>query len=211
MGLAPKPWRRACVRVAASLAALLGALAVHAQQPLLVPGQPIPLLAPPPPQARTPLQEATRLARRGEPAAALAILDKQVADDPRDVRSRFLRGIVLSDLKRTPEAIEAFAALTREYPELTEPYNNLAVLHAGEGRYDEARRALEQALVASPQNATARANLGDIYVQLAREAYERALAADPKNRALRAKLTAIGELGRASPPESAPASTGESK
>lgn len=197
--------------VAVVVATLLTLGDCAAQQPILVPGQPLPSLAPPPERPPTPFQAASRLQRRGDPAGALAILEKHLADEPRDVQSRFLRGVVLSDLKRSAEAIEAFAALTREYPEISEPYNNLAVLYAGDGRFDEARRALEQSLVANPRNAIARANLGDVYVQLARDAYERALADDPRNRPLRAKLTAITEIAREKPSAPAPTVNGETK
>jgi tetratricopeptide (TPR) repeat protein len=169
-----------------------------------------PMIAPPAPVLpRTPAQEAARLQRRGDVDGALALLDKRIAEAPRDTQARFLRGVILTDLKRTAEAAEVFAALTREFPDLPEPYNNLAVLHAAAGRYDEARRALEQSLLANPLNAVARQNLGDVHVQLAREAYERALAQEPRDRALRAKLALIGELAKL--PAGAPASPAPSQ
>jgi tetratricopeptide (TPR) repeat protein len=39
-----------------------------------------------------------------------------------------------------------FTKLTDDYPELPEPYNNLAVLYAAAGQYDKARAALEMAI-----------------------------------------------------------------
>ena len=39
-----------------------------------------------------------------------------------------------------------FEQLTEDFPELPEPYNNLAVLYAADGQLDRARAALELAL-----------------------------------------------------------------
>lgn len=211
-------WRRTGTRLVAALAltsGVAGEFAMHAfgsaaDRIGLARVAAQPMIAPPAPTLpRTPAQEAARLQRRGDPEGALALLDKRIAEAPRDTQARFLRGVILTDLKRTAEAAEVFAALIREFPDLPEPYNNLAVLHAAAGRYDEARRALEQSLLANPLNAVARQNLGDIYVQLAREAYERALAQEPRDRALRAKLALIGELAKV-PATQTPASASSS-
>ena len=43
-------------------------------------------------------------------------------------------------------AIATFSALIEDYPELPEPYNNLAVLYAQKGEYEGARIALESAV-----------------------------------------------------------------
>jgi len=64
---------------------------------------------------------------------------------PQDAEARFSRGLVLVKLSRTDEAIKVFADLTRDYPQLPEPYNNLAVLYAQKGDYEKARDALEAA------------------------------------------------------------------
>ena len=56
---------------------------------------------------------------------------------------------------------------------MSEPWNNLAVLYASEGRFDEARETLIAALERKP-TAIGYANLGDIYASLARRAYGRA-------------------------------------
>ena len=49
------------------------------------------------------------------------------------------------------EAIAIFQRLTAGYPELPEPYNNLAVLYARQGDFDRRRAALEKALRANPR------------------------------------------------------------
>jgi Flp pilus assembly protein TadD len=106
--------------------------------------------------------------------SALIQLDARLATNPRDVQAKFKRATVLARLNRDNEAITAFTKLTQTYPELPEPYNNLAALYAKEGRYDEARVALETATKANPSYALAYENLGDLYLRLASESYKRA-------------------------------------
>ena len=106
--------------------------------------------------------------------SALIQLDARLATNPRDVQAKFKRATVLARLNRDDEAITAFTELTQAYPELPEPYNNLAALYAKKGRYDEARVALETATKANPSYALAYENLGDLYLRLASESYKRA-------------------------------------
>ncbi|MCR4304766.1 MAG: hypothetical protein NUV63_11180, partial [Gallionella sp.] len=87
-----------------------------------------------------------------------------------------------------------FSALTGDYPELPEPYNNLAVLYAGQGQYDNAKLALEMAIRTHPSYATAHENLGDIYAKMASQAYDRALQLDRSNTATQTKLAMIQDL-----------------
>jgi tetratricopeptide (TPR) repeat protein len=106
--------------------------------------------------------------------AALRQLDARIATNPRDVQAKFKRATVLARLNRDDEAITAFTELTQAYPELPEPYNNLAALYAKKGRYEDARVALETAVKANPGYALAYDNLGDLYLRLASESYKRA-------------------------------------
>lgn len=106
--------------------------------------------------------------------SALTQLDARLKTNPRDVQAKFKRATVLARLNRDDEAIAAFTELTQAYPELPEPYNNLAALYAKKGRYDEARVALETATKANPSYALAYENLGDLYLRLASESYKRA-------------------------------------
>jgi Flp pilus assembly protein TadD len=140
------------------------------------------------------LREARDAIARGDYAAAGARLDRLLADRPREAQARFLKGIVQTSLGETDAAILTFRALTEDYPELPEPYNNLAVLYAQKGDYNGARTALETALVASPDFAVARENLGDIYVRLAAANYDRAAALDRGNKTVPAKLALVRQL-----------------
>ena len=62
-----------------------------------------------------------------------------LASRPKDARGRFLKGLILTEQNKPNEAIKVFTDLSQDYPELPEPYNNLAVLYASQGQYDKAR------------------------------------------------------------------------
>ena len=87
-----------------------------------------------------------------------------------------------------------FLKLTEDYPELPEPYNNLAVLYASQSQYDKARAALEMAIRTNPSYATAHENLGDVYAKLASQAYSKALQLDSNNAGVQPKLALIRDL-----------------
>ena len=144
--------------------------------------------------AASAVEEAQTLVNQGHLDAALSKLDKQLKTAPQDAEARFMRGLVLTRLNRTEEAIKAFADITRDYPQLPEPYNNLAVLYAQQGDYEKARDALEAALATHPSYATAHENLGDIYAALAGAAYNRALMLDQGNQTVRNKLSFVNKL-----------------
>lgn len=142
----------------------------------------------------TPVQQAQAQLGSGDLQGALKTLDKYLAGAPQDAEARFTRGLVLVKLNRTEDAIKTFADLTRDYPQLPEPYNNLAVLYAQQGDYEKARDALEAALATHPAYATAHENLGDIYAALAGAAYNRAVTLDANNQSVRYKQNLINQL-----------------
>lgn len=142
----------------------------------------------------TELQRVQALQAAGKPDAALKLADETLTRNPRDAQMRFVRGVLLMELQRPADAREVFRQLTEDFPELPEPYNNLAVLYASDGQLDNARAALEMALRAAPGHSTALENLGDVYLQMAADAYERASKAEPSNRQARAKLVLAREL-----------------
>ncbi len=139
------------------------------------------------------LQDLQSLVKQGQLTQALEKADQLLAAKPRDAQVRFLKGVVLSELNRGNEAVTVFQKLTEDYPELPEPYNNLAVLYAQQRQYDKARTALEMAIRTHPSYATAHENLGDIYARLASQAYDKALALDSSNAAAQNKLAMIRE------------------
>jgi Tfp pilus assembly protein PilF/ketosteroid isomerase-like protein len=122
--------------------------------------------------------DIARLAQSGNGEEALKRIDAILSRQPADAQMRFMKGVMLSETRPT-EAIAIFTRLTRDYPKLPEPYNNLAVLHAAAGQYDKAKAALDKALRTSPAYATAFENLGDVHARLASQAYDKALQIDP--------------------------------
>jgi Flp pilus assembly protein TadD len=134
------------------------------------------------------LADVQRLHGAGQSAAALQRADQFLATNPKDPQMRFLKGVVLSDIKRDVEALAVFQKLSEDYPDLPEPYNNLAALHAAAGDYAKARATLELALRTHPGYAIAHENLGDVYAALAAQSYARALALEPGNATVPPKL-----------------------
>lgn len=137
--------------------------------------------------------EVQKMMSSGRATEALQRAEQFLAGKPRDPMMRFLKGLSLSQLGRSAEAITTFTKLTEDYPELPEPFNNLAVLYAQQGQYDKARTALEMAIRTNPSYATAYENLGDVYAKLASQAYSKALQIDTRS-AVAPKLAMIRDL-----------------
>jgi tetratricopeptide (TPR) repeat protein len=148
----------------------------------------------PPPAFADDYADVSRLAGAKQYDQALAKADQYLAAKPRDPQMRFLRGVVLAESGKRTQAIEAYTLLTQEYPELPEPYNNLAVLYAQQNEYGKARDALEGAVRANPNYATAHENLGDVYAKLAGQSYAKAQQIDPANASAPTKLALVRQL-----------------
>jgi tetratricopeptide (TPR) repeat protein len=144
--------------------------------------------------ATTSLQDASQLFRQGHSAQALEKVNSYLAGNAKDPQGRFLKGLILAEMNRTPEAIKTFNELTDDYPELPEPYNNLAVLYASQGQYDQAKNSLEKAIRTNPTYATAHENLGDIYAKMASQAYDKALQLDKSNASAQMKLALVKDI-----------------
>src|SRR3954463_11450118 len=141
-----------------------------------------------------PLQDANQLFRQGQFDKAMERVNSYLASRPKDARGRFLKGLIVTEQNKPAEAIKVFTSLTEDYPELPEPYNNLAVLYASQGQYDKARKSLEMAIRTHPSYAIAHENLGDVYAKMASEAYDKALQLDRGNAAAQTKLAMIKDL-----------------
>ena len=136
------------------------------------------------------LAEVQQLYYGGQVALATRRLDEGLAANANDPTLRFMKGVMLADAKHDAEAIAVFERLTHDFPDLAEPYNNLAALYAADSRYDKARAALEEALRVNPSYATAWENLGDVLVAMASQAYSRTLRLDAGNTTAAPKLEA---------------------
>ncbi len=106
-----------------ALAALLGAL-----------------LAASTPALADEVRDASKLLRAGQHQQALEGVNKALSAKPKDAQARFLKGLIYAEQGNAKDATDIFLQLTKDYPDLPEPYNNLAVIYASQGRYDKARR-----------------------------------------------------------------------
>lgn len=140
------------------------------------------------------MQEANALLKAGRYPEAIEHVNKVIAVKPRDPQARFLKGLILTEQGDTKDAIEVFQKLTQDYPDLPEPYNNLAVIYAGQGHYEKARAALEKSIRTHSSYATAYENLGDVYARLASQAYDKALQLDSSNSTAQSKLMLVRSL-----------------
>ncbi len=136
------------------------------------------------------------LIARGEFEAALARSEAAMKVPSPGARLRFLNGVALLELERDRQALATFVALTQDYPQLPEPYNNIAAIHARAGDWEQARQALELALRNDPTHRLARENLGDVHLQLAIAAWRSAALPERTGPALARKIrfaTALAE------------------
>ncbi len=140
------------------------------------------------------LKDISQLADQGQSAVAIDRLNTYILANPKNAQALFMKGVLLAEQGRRDEAIRTFTDVTEKFPNLPEPYNNLAVLYADQGQFDKARKALETAIKTHPSYATAHENLGDIYARMASEAYDKALQLDTSNTRAEGKLSMIKDL-----------------
>ena len=140
------------------------------------------------------LKDISQMADQGQGAAAIDRVNIYIAANPKNAQALFMKGVLLAEQGRRDEAIRTFTDVTEKFPNLPEPYNNLAVLYADQGQFDKARKALETAIKTHPSYATAHENLGDIYARMASEAYDKAFQLDTANTRAQTKLSLIKDL-----------------
>ncbi len=114
----------------------------------------------------------------GKNQQALDVIQKRMAQNQAqggmgtDVQLLFLHARALAALGRQDEAIESYRQMTTLYPELPEPWNNLAAEYVKQGKLEMAQDALTMALAANPDYGTARANMGEVQLLLARQSFQ---------------------------------------
>lgn len=125
--------------------------------------------------------DVQQLYKKGKLDDALNLVNHYLGSLPKGAwgrnvtQARFLKGIILTDQHKIPEAISVFQRLTQDYPSLPEPYNNLATLYASQGKYDVARDVLERGLHTDATYSALQSNLSDIYTKLSSQAYDNTL------------------------------------
>ena len=138
--------------------------------------------------------DVQHLQSEGQTAAALTKADSYIAAHPNDPQMRFIKANLLSSTGHAEEARKMLVQLTRDYPELAEPWNNLAVLDAAAGRLADAHQALAMALGIRPDYPTALENMGDLQAREALQSYTRAQQLDPGNARLAPKIAALRQV-----------------
>lgn len=114
-----------------------------------------------------------------------------------DVQLMFLHARVLAEMNRTAQAEAIYLQMTTRFPELPEPWNNLAALYVKRNELEQARRALEMAVMINPKYSIALANLGDVQLNLALRAYQKASQAGVPG--LAPKIKRVKDLLEGSP------------
>jgi tetratricopeptide (TPR) repeat protein len=103
---------------------------------------------------------------------AVTQINADLKKTPRNVQLRFVKARLQIEMRQFDQAKKTLIEITQQFPELPEPYNNLAAIAANQGQWIEARDYLELALKLRPSYAIASANLGEIYIRLGAKAYE---------------------------------------
>jgi len=127
-------------------------------------------------------------------AQALDSVERLLDTQPKHQQALFLKAFSLQQLGRDDDAIASYKQLSINNPSLPEPYNNLAVLYAKQGKQAAARTALLSAINTNSSYATAYKNLSDIYGSMAANAYNKALAIKDKKQDPQLALTTINKL-----------------
>lgn len=136
----------------------------------------------------TPAQVTSHIAAltdAGKPQAALKLVEQRSKARAKsgaigtDVQLEYQRGRALDALGEHDQAMAVWRQMTTDFPELPEPWNALAIEYARRGSLEQARDALDMALVSVPDFAPALENLGRVQMRLAQESFARAHAAQP--------------------------------
>jgi tetratricopeptide (TPR) repeat protein len=116
--------------------------------------------------------DVEKLVKAGKYPEAIDLINNRLKKTPQNVQLRFLKARLQIEMKQYDQAKKTLIIITQQFPELPEPYNNLAAIAANENKWIEARDYLELALKLRPSYAIASANLGEVYVRLGAQAYE---------------------------------------
>jgi len=105
---------------------------------------------------------------------AIDLINQRLKKTPANVQLRYVKARMQIEMRQWEAAKKTLIEITQQFPELPEPYNNLAALAANQGSWIEARDYLELALKLRPSYTVASANLGEVYIRLGAQAYDNA-------------------------------------
>ncbi len=135
-----------------------------------------------------------KLVHRGDYKQALAVIDEALKQNPLSVQLRFQRCVAYEMMGDLPRARELYEDFIDRYPEIPEPYNNLARIYASQGDLDRAQSLVERSIALRPSFALAYDNLGQIHLAKARNAFASALANAPGNRQIEKRMKAVDAI-----------------
>ncbi len=158
----PLPWPLALRTICLALAVFCGAGLAQTQAPAII---------------TDPHQQVEQLMRQDQNEPALDKIRTHLAQRPRDPQMRFWQAVLLTRQGQRAQAMQVYADLTQDFPELAEPHNNLGVLQAANNDIDLAQRSFELALRADPKHALAHENLADVLLRQAQRHYQLAAQA----------------------------------
>ena len=121
-----------------------------------------------------------QMINEGRAQEALDVIEKRQAQRDasgevgQDVQLMFLKARAQAASGNMAAAQASYQDMTTKYPELPEPWNNLASLYLAQGNLDSAFDALNMALRADPGYASAKANLAKVHVLKAYDLYQQA-------------------------------------
>lgn len=126
-------------------------------------------------RADTEVSAVVDLLNAGEYLAALTLLEDLKPIRPCDPDLLFLEARVYETAGETDRAITYYEILIDLFPDAPEPYNNLAVLYATQGKLRKAEALLLRGLDTHTTYRQIQKNLSRIYVARAAQAYRNAL------------------------------------
>lgn len=135
--------------------------------------------------------DVERMIRNGQFDQASQVSRQHLDKSPQDPQMRLLASRLLDAQGQGAEAAAMLESLTREFPELPEPHNNLAVIYARQGRMQDALASLHKAVAARPDYTIALENLGDLHLSLALQAYRQARTSPGPSSSAAAKADAL--------------------
>lgn len=134
-------------------------------------------------RADSELQAVRVLLQAGEYLTALVLLEDLNVLRPCDADLLLLLARVYEATGETDTAISVYQTLISNFPNLPEPYNNIAVLYAARGKIEKAKELLIRGLSTNDSYQRLQKNLSTLYVVEAAEAYRRALSLDDQHSA----------------------------
>lgn len=137
--------------------------------------------------------EIETLINRGQARTALTRIESREAElaaassPGTDVQLMFQKARALAELGQIDQAQSVYKDMTIRFPELAEPWNNLAVLYIQQGSLQQAELALQTAIMNNPAYTSAIANLADLRLLMALRDYQKAASMKSPGAAQRAK------------------------